>query len=379
MAIRSVTSQSSWHWDWIHVKGHQDDTKPMTELDQWSMWNIEMDAEAKRLWQVAKHQYIDPPIQGEPWRIELNGKKVSSNLRDKLRESCCMPQALAHWDRKGRFGPFASTDIDWEVLGTAMKQSKPNRQRWVSKTISGFCATGLMMKRRKERDTDECPRCGATENVLHIWRCTHDTKDLWESSMKNLKEWLLASNTHPEMVRSIVDGLNSWRLGNSTGSTHIPWLQAIIDKQNKCGWQNFFEGLLLKDWRTEMNRHLSKLKTGKSSRRWAVALIRKMWQVAWDLWEHRNGYLHDNENNLISLQVNAEIQNEFTLGYRELDPPSRTLFAGGLNAVLHKPLEIRQQWLRRVQVARSRAIERHGYAAERKAMAQWLGTTRGSV
>jgi hypothetical protein len=197
--------------------------------------------------------------------------------------------------------------------------------------------------------------------------------------MKNLKEWLLASNTHPEMVRSIVDGLNSWRLGNSTGSTHIPWLQAIIDKQNKCGWQNFFEGLLLKDWRTEMNRHLSKLKTGKSSRRWAVALIRKMWQVAWDLWEHRNGYLHDNENNLISLQVNAEIQNEFTLGYRELDPPSRTLFAGGLNAVLHKPLEIRQQWLRRVQVARSRAIERHGYAAERKAMAQWLGTTRGSV
>jgi hypothetical protein len=191
--------------------------------------------------------------------------------------------------------------------------------------------------------------------------------------MKNLKEWLLSNNTPPEMARMIVEGLSSWRHGNSTATTHIPWLQTIIDRQSKFGWNNFFEGLILKDWRTEMTRNLSKLKLAKSSRRWAVALIRKMWQVAWDLWEHRNGYLHDNENNLISIQVNEGIKNEFALGQWELDPQSRQLFSGGVNAVLHKPLDIRQQWLRRIQVARCRALERYGYAAERKAMAHWLG------
>jgi hypothetical protein len=103
-----------------------------------------------------------------------------------------------------------------------------------------------------------------------------------------------------------------------------------------------------------------------------------MWQVAWDLWEHRNGYLHEKENNLISLQVNEGIKHEFNLGYRELDPQSRVLFLGGLNSALHKPLDMRQQWLRRVQVARSRADERREFAAERKAMAKWLGQTKGT-
>jgi hypothetical protein len=191
---------------------------------------------------------------------------------------------MAYWDRKGRFGSFSPNDIDWDVVGVAMKQSKPHRQRWVSKTISGFCATGQMMKRRKERDsTDACPRCGAPENVEHIWKCTHDTKDLWESSMKNVKDWLLANQTHPEIARVIVDSLTHWHLDDVAGTTHIPWLQVIIDKQKACGWYNFFEGLFLKDWRVAMNRHLSKLKSGKSSRRWAIALIRKLWQVAWDL------------------------------------------------------------------------------------------------
>jgi hypothetical protein len=66
MAIRTVISQLSWQWDWIHVKGHQDDAKSQEELDQWSLWNIQMDAEAKQFWKMAKHQYIDPLQRGEP-------------------------------------------------------------------------------------------------------------------------------------------------------------------------------------------------------------------------------------------------------------------------------------------------------------------------
>jgi hypothetical protein len=198
-----------------------------------------MDAEAKQFWKTAKHQYIDPLLCGEPWRTTLDGRKMTSNLRERLREACCTPPAMAYWDRKGRFGSFSSNDIDWDVVGAAMKQSKPHRQRWVSKTISGFCATGQMMKRRKERDTDACPRCGAPENVQHIWKCTHYTNDLWESSMKNVKDWLLANQTHPEIARVIVDSLTHWHLDDGVGTTHIPWLQAIIDKQKACGWHNF--------------------------------------------------------------------------------------------------------------------------------------------
>jgi len=34
----------------------------------------------------------------------------------------------------------------------------------------------------------------------------------------------------------------------------------------------------------------------KTGKRWLTALIQKMWKVAWDLWEHRNGVRHEQEN-----------------------------------------------------------------------------------
>jgi hypothetical protein len=64
-----------------------------------------------------------------------------------------------------------------------------------------------MMKRHRERDSDACPQCGAPENIQHIWKCTHDTDDLWTSSMENVSNWLMLNNTHPEMTRVIIKSL----------------------------------------------------------------------------------------------------------------------------------------------------------------------------
>jgi hypothetical protein len=191
--------------------------------------------------------------------------------------------------------------------------------------------------------------------------------------MQGVRNWLTINNTHPEMIRVIIESLNRWRTeDNVPVLTHIPWLQGLIDKQKACGWQNFFEGLVLKDWRAVMENYLRKTRSKKSSKRWITALIRKLWQVAWDLWEHRNGYLHEKDNNLISEQVNKGIQEQFNLGYFELDQQTQALFLKGLAALLRKPLDVRQQWLRRVKVARSRSQTQSGFATERRMMAQWL-------
>jgi hypothetical protein len=90
------------------------------------------------------------------------------------------------------------------------------------------------MYRRMEHATDECPRCQEPENVEHIWTCKHDTQELWTSAITGLRNFLTANNTHPEIVRVIVEGLESWRTGTPPPSTHVPWLQAIIQKQKEC-------------------------------------------------------------------------------------------------------------------------------------------------
>jgi hypothetical protein len=103
-----------------------------------------------------------------------------------------------------------------------------------------------------------------------------------------------------------------------------------------------------------------------------------MWQIAWDLWEHRNGYLHNKEDNLISQELNKRLEQEFNKGTKLLRKSTRALFSGGLAALQRKPLEIRQQWLRRVTLARERDEEaaRETFHTERQAMSRWLGTSR---
>jgi hypothetical protein len=379
LAIRTIIEKTTWQWEWIHVKGHQDDILQEDDLDTWSRLNIQMDAIAKEWWVASDKQYIDPIIMGEPWRTEIGGKKIASNLRATLREACSTPKALEYWATKKRFGSGGPSAIDWEAFGGAMQASQINKQHWVSKTISGFCATGIMMKRRRERLSDSCPRCGEPENVQHIWQCRHDTDDLWKRSMEDVRNWLSLQNTHPEMTRVILESLNRWRSGEiPAATTHIKWLQDLVNKQNESGWHNFFEGMLVKDWRKAMVQYLERTRSKKSSKRWTAALIRKLWQVAWDLWEHRNGFLHESEDNLISNQTNNEIQEQFRAGCHELDRQSQALFARGADSILRKPLEVRQQWLRRVKVARSRTQTQGGFAPERRMMAKWLKNEGGN-
>jgi hypothetical protein len=376
MAIRRLIADSSWTWTWRHVKGHQDASNKFKDLDEWSQWNIQMDARAKETWQETTGTIIKPSIFGEPWATVIDGKKLTSNLRDKLREYCARRPAMEYWDRKKRFGSATAEQIDWDSFWVAMKLTPLNRQRWVSKMVSGFCATGKMMRRRRERTTDECPRCGQVEDVEHVWRCQFDTASIWEKALSGLKEWLMANSSHPEMTRLIIEGLSRWRDGSDLDkvSTTIPWLHELIIKQTECGWRNFFEGMLITDWEKVLKLHFGRIRSAKSPRRWLSAIIRKLWQIAWDLWEHRNGYLHQTENNLWSQQLDREIANQFALGCKDLDAKTRCLFQKGEQHIRSRPLDIKKQWVKRIQMAREQAaLGGHGtYQAERKMMAKWI-------
>ncbi len=54
-----------------------------------------------------------------------------------------------------------------------------------------------------------------------------------------------------------------------------------------------------------------------------VALIKKLWDIAWDMWEHRNGVLHDSENVVSSAHIhklNWDVMETFGKLQEELLP-----------------------------------------------------------
>lgn len=376
MAIHSVVAESKWLVQWRHVKGHQDVTLDFHDLDFWGHWNTTMDTTAKEFWMESKHTTIDPIIHGEPWRTTLLGRKVTSQLRERLREHCTLPAALGYWQQKRRFANCNVQLIDWEAIETAMAATPVTRRHWISKTLSGFCSTGVMMRKRKERDSDECPRCGMKEDVEHIWRCSHDTQHIWDTALANLKEWMSINDTYLGLQMMIIQELKRWRTEETIMLTDMPpWISAVAAKQAALGWNNFFEGFLVKDWSMVVKQQLGRMRSRRSSRRWTSALIRKLWQIAWDLWEHRNGYLHARDNSVLTRQLEAEIRKQFNLGFNLLDRNSKALFQPGEKGILQKPIEIKRQWVRRVQLARIKAEgeKRGAYQKERRLLARWLG------
>jgi hypothetical protein len=266
-AIRQVRQTSESTWQWRHIKGHQDAVRPVQELDQWSQWNIAMDTAAKAHWNNTKGTSVFAPLFGEPWPTIVDGKKIVSNMRQELRTLCNTPPAMEYWRMKDRFGSVPPEEIDWDSLGHAMSSLPTQRQHWISKTVSGFCSTGRMMLRRKERETDACPRCGEPEDIVHVWQCLHDTEKLWDKALLDLRSWLESNGSHPEITNLIINRLSRWRLNNTTAAlmSHIPWLQELIKKQDHCGWRNFFEGFLLADWYTAITHHLTRTHSWKSS------------------------------------------------------------------------------------------------------------------
>jgi hypothetical protein len=64
-------------------------------------------------------------------------------------------------------------------------------------------------------------------------------------------------------------------------------LQELLQEQYRIGRRRFLEGRLLKLWAIKQQQYYDARRSCRTGRRWATALIQKLWDTAWDLWEHQ--------------------------------------------------------------------------------------------
>eukprot|EP00978_Attheya_sp_CCMP212_P018718 scaffold51741_cov38-Attheya_sp.AAC.1 len=84
------------------IKEHQDSMPGVSSnLDLWARLNVEMDLLAKQRRALHDRNPLQTDaqqhIEGETWRVFLNGIKVSNNLKSRLYEHCSGPALLEYW------------------------------------------------------------------------------------------------------------------------------------------------------------------------------------------------------------------------------------------------------------------------------------------
>lgn len=247
------------------------------------------------------------------------------------------------------------------------------------KRSTEHCATGKMMLLRKEWPNSNCPRCGHEEETTeHVLKCPGGD-EVWQKAIKSLETWMEDHLTAKPLRKAICQRLEEWRSSTiTTFRSRDENVEAAIMEQDAIGWQNFLEGRVSKKIQHAQQLHLDALSTRRTGERWLAALIVKMWEVSWDLWDHRNGILHNNENSVKYAKQKREVELEFEEGYEGLARHVRRWFQGGVEAVLKLTPDQRQAFLVNVRAARTLASEADGegdtHRSQREFMQEWMAS-----
>jgi hypothetical protein len=363
-AIRRLIRDSPIDIELFHVEGHQDDDAEAM-LDRFALMNIDMDAAAKAHWTMAhdsEERLRNAQIPGEGWALWIGFEKITGEIRTSITEQVHATPTEQFWIRRKRFKIQRATSqyVDWSATDHAMRNSSATRRQWVVKHVSGWAAVGKWMYRRKKWKHDCCPRCGvANETTTHVLKCQDSrAKEQWKKSLESLDTWMKTQGTHPGIRAAIISHLTAWQIDSvdpiTLSQTFLNVTEAVHN-QNAMGWQAFMEGSPAQGWRECQQRYYVFTRSKKTGLRWLSALVRKIWQVSWDMWEHRNGILHDKEKGQAAVEREARIRDEFEEGCTELDRDARLLFRPGRTAVLQYKAAQQRAWIARIEMARERA------------------------
>ena len=180
-------------------------------------------------------------------------------------------------------------------MAHAATNENKTRTIGIVKLFSGNIGTNSTLKKWKFRTDAICPRCGhEDENPQHVVQCKHpEATERWNTKIRTLRNWMeIEASTKPSLADAIIDRLNTWR--NQQGLQEIPdqTTRKAAREQEDIGWWNFTMGLHSKKWQEIQKAHYARIGSRRSPKRWTSQIIRKLWDIAWDLWRHRCRIAH---------------------------------------------------------------------------------------
>jgi hypothetical protein len=212
-----------------------------------------------------------------------------------------------------------------------------------------MCGVGKFMVRWKEKETACCPRCGEYEDARHVWLCNNvDACNLWKTELDKLMAWLVTIDTDPEIIDALIDNLRQRFLAQEVQpKVYTNKIRMGIQKQENIGWVNFFEGFIIQDWQDLQQHYYSSIRSLRTGRRWHQAVLKRLWDIAWKLWEQRNSAMHEAKNRDTgeSDRINKKIEDLYMKLQDRTTAADNYLFTMSLQRLKSKGLIYKKEWI----------------------------------
>jgi hypothetical protein len=274
-AINNAILQSPVRWTFTHIRGHQDNYNKYHNLSREEQLNVLVDNLAKQKlasfattvnWRYKRPIHIPYESCSIDWTNQFGTRvRVSCQLQKSLQKLLQGLKAREYWKKKKSLSNYYERQIDWKLLKKSHNSMDIHRHRWLSKWLTGFCGTGIMLLRYRHQTHSDCPRCGISgESASHIIQCQEQgAKSLWIKEIRSLEQWMLTNQGHPELANTICTTLCDWQTMQSTTTTQPSdgILLLATNHQQRIGWLNFIQGFFSIQWQRCQEEHFVQIKS----------------------------------------------------------------------------------------------------------------------
>ena len=237
--------------------------------------------------------------------------KASSDPADHLRFSLGQREARKFLVQEKDWSYKQFDMVDWDALEVTLATKPLAFRIWLAKQHSGFCATGVYMKRCKLSDDDRCPSCWRpNERACHLCICPSEARSaLLDESVGDLERWMETNdNTDPALRYWLPKYIRGRGRVRFCELGHMPTrMVEIATDQDVIGWRNFMEGRVCTKIRAVQQAHLQLSSSLLNVDMWLRTFISKLLHMSHAQWILRNFMLHDTQTGLLRLKDRLEL------------------------------------------------------------------------
>ena len=301
------------------MKGHQDKDRPLDELTQMEILNIQADVLAEEYITSNPNKDYSKAIRFPHNKVQLhlsNGT-VTLRLKQALRLARTTQPLVEHL--KTRFGWDDDTfqDIDWEASRLGYNRLRKHRVTLI-KHANNYSPVGSRVSRYDPKYSPACPACPEPlETHDHLYQCPAASRHNWRSTfLYTLRVHLEEDNTRLDVTELLLEGIKSVLEGRAATTIPVPHtLTDLAAAQSAIGWENVLRGRLSHQWAAAQQVHMGAYRHKKNGTTWLTTVIQKILQGWLDLWDLRNGERHGRDRQTKAQADRAQAVRELELLY----------------------------------------------------------------
>ena len=345
-----------------HVSAHMDDVLTWEQLSQAEQLNCMCDTLAK---DALDKGIRDPQpstinmLPRERAAVFFTEGKATSDPADMLRIELGHREARKFLTHEMGWTPIQFDLVAWKHLNATLLTKPLAFRLWLAKQHSGFCATGLMMKRCNMSEDDRCPSCWRRkERADHLCKCPSAARSsLLEESVLDLEQWMEKDNNTDAELRY-------WIPKYIRGRGHLKFselgrmssdVEEVARDQDVIGWRNFMEGRVCLKIADVQQAHLSSSDSLLNTDMWMRIFISKLLHISHSQWILRNFMLHDTAAGYLRLKDRIELISKIaelsTTNPSDLPEESRFLLEIDTNRLAAGDLDGQDYWVHAMEAA----------------------------